>query len=374
MNELTKLKNNPLVSILLPTHNRADVLPFAIQSVLAQTIQNFELLIVGDGCTDDTAQIVQGFVDPRIRWFNLPKAPNFGYANRNIVLKEAQGEYIAFMAHDDLWFSDHLEQLLPYFDNKQIDIVYSRPMWVIPLGMIVPGLFNLNHIPTRKLFLDKKVNKIPASCVMHRQDCFSKYGYWNDQLTEAGDMDMWTRIITGGEEKNFAYHGTPTCLHFKANWHDTTYDEIFGFYFWKHRFDLNLMPANLHKDVLHGTTEQQAIWTEISSDPQGWNKKTRLAIEEVIDLCAWQYTQDDGNESLIMKAKIMEDFQNNLKDIKNSLIESQTALENIQNTLTWRMHKYIFRFAFVGKFYGSVVMPIKGWLARLQNLPVDKHE
>ena len=270
------------------------MLPFAIHSVLAQTMQNFELLIVGDGCTDDTSKIVESFVDPRIHWFNLPKAPNFGYANRNIVLKKAQGQYIAFMAHDDLWLSDHLEQMLPYFDNKQIDIVYSRPMWVIPFGMIVPGFFNLNHEPTLRLFLDNNVNKIPAGCVIHRQDCFSKYGYWNDQLAEAGDYDMWSRIIKGGGEKNFAYQGTPTCLHFKANWHDTIYDETFGFYFWKQRFDVNLMPSNLHITVLHGETEQQAIWNKILSDPYGWNKKTRSAIEEVIDLCALQFAQDNS--------------------------------------------------------------------------------
>ncbi|MEO5581648.1 MAG: glycosyltransferase family A protein [Saprospiraceae bacterium] len=355
--------NNPLVSILLPTHNRADVLPFAIHSVLAQTIQNFELLIVGDGCTDDTAQVVLSFVDPRIHWFNLPKAPNFGYANRNIALKKAHGEFIAFMAHDDLWFSDHLEQLLPNFDNKKIDIVYSRPLWVIPLGMIVPGLFNLNHVPTRKLFLDQNVNKIPASCVMHRQDCFSKYGYWNDQLAEAGDIDMWTRIIKGGEENNFTYLGTPTCLHFKAVWHKTNYDEAFGFYFWKHRFDLNLMPANLKIEVLNGENEQQAIWEKASSDPQDWNKKIRLAIEEVIDLCAWQSTQDDVKESLIISENNRRHLQNKLANMENSLADTQTALMNIQNTLTWRMHEYIFRFGFAGKFYRTVVKPIKGWLS-----------
>src|SRR5688572_16789784 len=146
--------HTPLVSVLLPTHNRADVLYFAICSVLAQTVQDFELLIVGDGCTDDTEEIIRSFEDPRIRWFDLPKGPTFGYANRNTVLKEARGEIVAYMSHDDLWLSDHLEQLIPFFDDEKVEIAFSRPLWVIPFGMIVPGMYNLNHLQTLKIFLN----------------------------------------------------------------------------------------------------------------------------------------------------------------------------------------------------------------------------
>src|SRR5262245_54968910 len=115
-------KDSPLFSILLPTHNRADVLPFAIRSVLAQTVQDFELLIVGDGCRVGTAEIVRGFSDARIVWFDLPKGPNFGYNNRNIALRQARGAYVAYMAHDDLWLCDHLELLVAVLGRPSIEL------------------------------------------------------------------------------------------------------------------------------------------------------------------------------------------------------------------------------------------------------------
>jgi glycosyltransferase involved in cell wall biosynthesis len=318
------LHHSPLVSILLPTHNRADVLSFAIQSVLAQTIQDFELLVVGDGCTDHSVEIVQGFADPRIHWFDLPKAPGFGYANRNIGLHKARGEYIAFMAHDDLWLSDHLEQLLPFFRDEKTEIVYSRPLWVIPFGMIVPGEFNLNRPSTLRAFLNGVVNGIPAGCVIHRRDCLSKYGFWNDELPKAADWDMWARIIKGGKEKNFVYAGDSTCLHFKANWRDDSYDKGFSFRIWRRLFAAGQLPTSLQFNVKQDDTEQQAIWEVMSLDPQEWNKKLRSAIQQV---------------------------------------DAQKKLENIKNILALKIYEDLADIYFVRKFYLMIIAPIRYWLA-----------
>ncbi len=276
-------QREPLFSILLPTHNRADVLPFAIRSVLAQTLQDFELLIVGDGCTDGTAEIVRGFSDPRIVWFDLPKSPNFGYANRNIALRQARGAYIAFMAHDDLWLRDHLELLLPFFERPGLEFAYSRPLFVIPEGMIAPGTFNLEYAPTLKSFLAKLHNWIPSACVVHRRECFAKYGYWNESLPSAGDLDMWTRIIAGGGEKNFAYLAEPTCLHFRANWHPKITPDVYPLYVWEQFHALEgFMPASL-KIPVNGITEQEAFWQVMSAHSEEWTKQIRSMVWQVLD-------------------------------------------------------------------------------------------
>ena len=274
----------PKYSILLPTHNRADVLPFAIRSVLLQTIKDFELLIVGDGCTDETGEVVQGFDDERIRWFDLPKAPRFGYANRNVALREAAGELVAFMAHDDLWLPDHLEMLAVRLERTGAEIAYSRPLWVIPPGLLAPLAFNLNDPETLSRFIERKYNSIPAGCFAHRRECFAKYGYWNEFLPSGGDLDMWSRIIEGGGRKNFAYVPEPTCLHFRANWRKEADVGQPQLRVWSALHSLeNFVPAELKMNILPGVTEQETFWLAIEQDPLGWPTKLRAATHSVLD-------------------------------------------------------------------------------------------
>src|SRR4051794_20975014 len=166
----------PRFTVLLPTHNRADVIGFAIRSILAQTETDFELLVVGDGCTDGTAEIVAGFDDPRISWFALNKAPYSGYSNRNIVLREAKGEFIAYAQHDDLMLPDHLA-LFGRAMQSEIDWAYSRPLWVTTDGIIVPYGTNLTIPDELRHFLEVR-NTIPSNCVVHRRDCLERFGYW----------------------------------------------------------------------------------------------------------------------------------------------------------------------------------------------------
>ena len=274
----------PTFSVLLPTHNRADVLPVAIRSVLYQSQADFELLIVGDGCTDRTSEVVREFVDPRIRWFDLPKAPNFGYANRNIALREARGKYIAFMAHDDLWLPDHLELLAGCLGEPQIEIAYTRPLWVIPPGCITPATFNLHDEATLELFLTRQRNAIPAGCVVHRRACFEKYGYWNEGLSSGADNELWARIIKGGKGRNFAYLPEPTCLHFRANWRTEANSGHLQLQVWKQLCAVeNFMPPVLKVAVPENQTEQEAVWQTIAANPRDWTREVRRSIHTVID-------------------------------------------------------------------------------------------
>jgi glycosyltransferase involved in cell wall biosynthesis len=176
----------PRFSVLLPTHDRADVVGFAISSVLEQTVPDFELLVVGDGCTDDTARVVASFGDPRVRWFDLPKGPGFGYANRDHALAEARGDLVAFMAHDDLMLPDHLEAMGPVFEDPHVEWAYSRPAWVADDGIVIPFPVDLRSPGPFQRFMTSE-NPIPASCVVHRRSCFDDAGGWDGPVPRAGD-------------------------------------------------------------------------------------------------------------------------------------------------------------------------------------------
>ena len=374
---------SPAISVLLPTHNQANLLTFAIRSVLAQSFQDFEVLIVGDGCTDNTGDVIRSFNDSRLKWYDLPKAPNFGYANRNIVLKEAKGKLIAYMTHDDLWLSDHLESFLPFFDNQNIEIVYSRPLWVIPHGMIVPGFFNIEHDPVRAYFLEVG-NQIPSDCFIHRQECFVKYGYWDESIPMAGDWDFWKRIIKGGGENNFAYLDTPTCLHFKAHWHQNEYDLHFGFPAWKQAFISGQMPAALKVEIKGDEAEQEAIWNTLSSDHKMWNTKIRAATRQVADTLAFQAIQmasvlsvfnDEVKNGTLPAYKIfgfdilgfmrlLEIDLMNKADPERSLEIAQGELNTIKSTLTWKIHDLVIGNKFVHKIYSVIVKLIKVFFSK----------
>lgn len=107
--------------------NGLNVAPFvrgAIDSVLAQTDSNWEIVFWDNCSTDDTAAIVQSYSDPRLRYFRAPSFTPLGQA-RNLAIREAKGEFIAFLDCDDLWLTDKLERQLPLFDDPEVGLVYS---------------------------------------------------------------------------------------------------------------------------------------------------------------------------------------------------------------------------------------------------------
>jgi glycosyltransferase involved in cell wall biosynthesis len=116
----------PGVSIILATFNRPDVLAFAIRSVLAQDFQDWEMIVVGDLCTQSTATTIAGFDDPRITYLNLPLRYGDQSGPNNVGIARARGRYLAFLNHDDLWFPDHLSTTIAWLEASGADMVIAR--------------------------------------------------------------------------------------------------------------------------------------------------------------------------------------------------------------------------------------------------------
>lgn len=119
----------PLVSVVIPTYNRAHFVGRALQSVLNQTYQNWEIIVIDNHSPDNTDEIVEGFTDPRIKFL---KIHNNGIisASRNMGITAAQGELIAFLDSDDWWEADKLEKQVPLFRDKEVGLVYGN-FWVV---------------------------------------------------------------------------------------------------------------------------------------------------------------------------------------------------------------------------------------------------
>lgn len=258
------------LSILLPTHNRADVLRFAIESVLAQDFTEFELLVCGDGCTDGTAEVVARYVrdDARVRWFDLPKAPHFGYANRNTVLREARGELIGFMAHDDLAMRGHYAGLVALMEDPAAQLAHCGSVWVSKRGEIVPTVFQLGDSRMRKEFLAGRWGGVPAGCFIHRREALARAGGWNAELDHAGDRNWWGRILKSYGEDSLRLVPDITFFHFRANWRteDMVAPDCEPVWRQLHASPGRLSDA-LRWPVPQGMTEQEAFWRRLSTEP-----------------------------------------------------------------------------------------------------------
>lgn len=181
------------VSVIIPTHNRADLIGRAIQSVLNQTYQNFEIVIINDGSIDNTEQIVKEFKDPRIIY--LVQKENRGTSiAKNIGIKVAKGKYIAFLDDDDDWLTEKLE--------KQVDkLEKSSP----EIGIIYCGYWMLNK--ERKILKEIRPkfkgeiyknllrrNFIALPTVLIRKEVFEKTGLFDEGLNFGEDWDIFLRM------------------------------------------------------------------------------------------------------------------------------------------------------------------------------------
>ncbi len=275
----------PKFSILLPTHNRCDVLGLSIDSVLRQTETDFELLIVADGCTDDTLAVVAGRADPRIRLFDLPKAAGFGYANRNLALREARGHYVAFAAHDDLWFPDHLAVLGGTLDRTGAEWGYSQPLWVSTDGYVLPYFTNLGLADEFQLFMTNS-NTIPAQCVVHTRRLLEQVGYWPEDVAEAADWRLWQRMLRASAGKA-VFVPVATGLHFSARWRESRVSgSADGQVLVAVAERAAWWPQALKLHLAGHQTEQSAAWAVLVGEAD-WVSAVRLAVSTVAGRIAW---------------------------------------------------------------------------------------
>ena len=184
----------PRVTVIIPTFNYSQVLPWSIGSTLRQNFGDFELLVIGDCCTDDSEAVVRAIGDPRVRWINLEKNVGHQSGPNNEGIRQARGEFIAYLGHDDLWLPHHLELAVKNLDGGAA-LSYGLTEMVLPdeaSPAFAPA--ELEYSPGIW---------IPPTGVVHRRDAIEKVGPWKhflEMTDKEPEQELWDRMHGSGLE------------------------------------------------------------------------------------------------------------------------------------------------------------------------------
>jgi len=178
----------PKVSVIIPTHNRAEFLHSAITSVLNQTFQDFEIIIIDDASNDHSREVIANFNDARIK-VRHNQVSKGAAGSRNIAIMNSNCEYIAFLDDDDEWLPEKLKIQTCLLDNSPPEV-----------GGVCTGYFTieksgriLSTVNPEMIDLSKG-NPISTSSILLRRECFEKCGMFDESMLACSDYDMWIRM------------------------------------------------------------------------------------------------------------------------------------------------------------------------------------
>ena len=184
----------PRVSVIIATYNRSAVLRLAVETVRWQTMPDWELIVVGDGCTDDTPAVMASIDDARIRFVNIEHVgEQSGPNNHGFAL--ARGPYVAFLNHDDIWFPDHLERALAFIEETGADLVYP-----LPIGLDQHGQFTCCAVNEELRYDPSFV--LPATFWLLRRSLIDDIGGWRravDTFAPMPSQELLARAWRAGK-------------------------------------------------------------------------------------------------------------------------------------------------------------------------------
>jgi len=190
----SNLKTGPFFSVIIPVYNKGPHIHHSISSVLNQTFQDFEIILIDDASTDNSLEEIRKFTDPRIRILNRSEPGPGGYAARNLGIKEANAEWVALLDADDIWYPEHLGTAKGLIDDYAPSIVVlsyeidSRPGFVADFR----GLLNSHDA----LILMTKKDFMQTNALVARGDTLEEAGLFPaGKCKRGGDSDLWLRLI-----------------------------------------------------------------------------------------------------------------------------------------------------------------------------------
>ena len=209
---MNKIETKPQVSVIIPTYNRAWVIEEAIDSVLAQDYTEFELIVVDDGSTDHTSDVLDSYRNV-IKVF--PQKNKGVSAARNRGIAEASGKFIAFLDSDDLWLPQKLTVQIEFFDQTPDALIcQTEEIWIRNGLRVNPK--KRHKKPSGMIFKPSlKLCLVSPSATMIHRGLFDRVGVFDETLPACEDYDLWLRISC-----RFPIHLIDTPLIIKRGGHD----------------------------------------------------------------------------------------------------------------------------------------------------------
>lgn len=188
------------VSVVVTSFNYGKYLRDCLDSILRQTYQNFEVIVVDDGSTDDTARVVQPYLSPRVRYHYQA---NQGQASaKNAGIRLTDSEIVAFLDADDQWEPEKLERQLPLFNNPRVGVAFHGGRVIDPEGQPVPVPQRSGYMTFRRGTITKWLgfeNIVPFSSTAVRRSLLREHGAFDESLTMGIDWDLWLRLSCQAE-------------------------------------------------------------------------------------------------------------------------------------------------------------------------------
>jgi glycosyltransferase involved in cell wall biosynthesis len=185
----------PRFSVVIAAYNAAAWIATSVQSALRQTRPAEEVIVVGDGCTDGTGDVIAARFGDAVRWTNLARNSGGQSAPNNEGIRLSRGTHVAYLGHDDVWSPRHLERLAGVIEARNPDVAVSGAVYHGPPGSRlyqITGRFDDPRVASREFF--------PPSSFAHRRDVVDRIGPWRDpaSIRAPADCDFLLRAVEAG--------------------------------------------------------------------------------------------------------------------------------------------------------------------------------
>jgi len=260
----------PLVSVIVPTYNRPDMLGECLESISRQTYSNLEVLVVNDG-GQEVEEIISHFSKVGcVRY--ISHSTNRGLAAaRNSGIRAAKGKYVAYLDDDDIYYPDHIETLVGFLEESRHLVAYTDACRVVQKKENGGYVIEKKDVPYSMDFSRDQMlisNYIPVLCIMHEISCIVKTGYFDESLTSHEDWDLWVRMSRMFE---FGHIGKTTC---EFRW----------------RYDATTMTSHTREDFLRTLEIIHDRYRKFAQeDPDIIRSQKKFALKERRLLKMWKF-------------------------------------------------------------------------------------